>query len=131
MTMARRTPATPPGPEATIAAERAYAAVLARLDQLRAEQPPGQFGERLLAGLARPKRTGAGIHDAAERARLKAARHVENRADHHRGQEERRAATPPTRKQCQLLWCLGYRGPIPKTQAEVSAIVAKLTGRGT
>src|SRR3712207_1915599 len=95
-----------PGPEATIAAERAFAA-------------------RLRAGFARTKRTGAGVHDLAERARRKAARRAANSAAHRRAQEERRASSPPTRKQRQMLWCLGYRGPAPRNQAEVSALVAE------
>jgi hypothetical protein len=78
-----------------------------------------------LAALAdSPRRRTTGTK--AERAEQRLARHRRNALAHREAQAERDQDRPPTRKQRQLLWCLGYRGPAPKDRAEVATLVAEL-----
>jgi hypothetical protein len=78
-----------------------------------------------LAALADPpRRRTSGTK--AERAEQRRDRHRRNALAHREAQAERDQDRPPTRKQRQLLWCLGYRGPAPKDRAEVAALVAAL-----
>jgi hypothetical protein len=108
-------------------AEAVYAAALGRVAALREQYGPA-LGERLAAGLAE---RGPGYHlTPEERARRREERHPANAFDQRRerfaGEDER----PPTYKQRQLLWCLGYRGPRPRTRAEVAALVEELQAQG-
>jgi hypothetical protein len=64
-----------------------------------------------------------------ERARRRDDRHTAHAFDHRRDQFHTDDERPPTYKQLQLLWCLGYRGPRPRTRAEVMALVAELGQR--
>lgn len=99
-----------------------------RSERLRAEHPPDVLGARLLAGFGQTERAEPGRTDAAECAWLKVIRRAENRDARRQAQDEWRASILPTRKQRQILWCLGHLGSASKGQAGVRAIVAELTG---
>ena len=80
-----------------------------------------------LAALGLPPRRTRGTE--AQRAEQRLARHRRNAQAHREAQARRDEDRPPTRKQRQLLWCLGYRGPAPRSRAEVAALVAALRDR--
>ena len=77
-----------------------------------------------LAALGQAPRRTSGTK--AQRAEQRLARHRRNALSHREAQAQRDEECPPTRKQRQLLWCLGYRGPAPQNRAEVAALVAEL-----
>ena len=104
-----------------------YDAARERVEALRERYGPA-LGARLAVGLADD---GPAYRlTPEERARRREDRQRANAFDQRRerfaGEDER----PPTVKQKQLMWCLGYRGPAPKSRAEVAALVEELQARG-
>jgi len=101
--------------------EAAYAAALAHLDRLRATPGATLAVEHREA---EPRARASGTPE--ERAAWRAQRQATNTATHRAAQARRAEERPPTQRQRQLLWCLGYRGPAPQNRAEVAALVAEL-----
>ncbi|HEY8599977.1 MAG TPA: hypothetical protein VIL85_16185 [Thermomicrobiales bacterium] len=100
--------------------EAIYAEAAALLARYRAAGVTPDLGT--LVGGPRRRTTGT----PEERAAQRLARHQRNAQAHHEAQAIRDQERLPTRKQRQLLWCLGYRGPAPSSRAEVAALVAEL-----
>jgi hypothetical protein len=84
-----------------------YDQARAHVEELQRQLGEG-FGDQVIAGLTRAERSAA------------------NKANHHRSQFVNAATRPPTLRQKQLLWALGYRGPGPANRAEVVALVERL-----
>ena len=103
--------------------EAIYAEAVALLARYRAARVTPALSA--LAGTPQRRTTGT----TEERAEQRLARRQRNAQAHCVAQATRDHDRPPTRKQRQLLWCLGYRGPAPQSRAEVAALVAALQER--
>jgi hypothetical protein len=104
--------------------EAIYAAALALLARYRTAGVTPDLGA-LADALPRRRTTGT----PEERAEQRLARRQRNALIHREAQTAHDQDRPPTRKQRRFLWCLGYRGPAPKSRAEVAALVAELQER--
>lgn len=103
-----------------------YEAAQQRVEDLRLHYG-ASLGERLAAGFTD---RGPAYHlTPEERATRRQGRHTAHAFDHQRDQFHADDERPPTYKQRQLIWCLGYRGPAPRTRAEVTALVAEFERR--